>query len=131
MTKSIRRVVTGALLSLIAIVGLVSVPSQASAAPNYYGSIAISVRTGNASYAIDFPSPASAKRAAIRKCGARDCQWVVLMHNNCGAAAQQPYTRRWGWAYGPTRNRAVNAARNAAGRGSRTIVWACTTRPRY
>lgn len=128
--KTIRKAVVAGFFSLAALAGMVVVPSQAAAAPHHFGAIAISVRTGNAAYAIDYGSPAAARNAAIARCGAFDCRWVVTMDNNCGAASQQPRTRRWGWAYAPTRGGAERAASNAAGPRSRTVVWACTTRPR-
>ncbi|MCS3877145.1 DUF4189 domain-containing protein [Gordonia amarae] len=116
----------------MAATGLIAAaPGEADARPgHWYGAIAISMRTGNAAVAVDYPTVASARRAAIRKCRAYDCKWAVTMDNNCGAAAQNPYTRRWGYAYAPTRFRAEQLARREA-RGGRTIVWGCTTRPRY
>ncbi|WP_075862430.1 DUF4189 domain-containing protein [Gordonia sp. CNJ-863] len=96
------------------------------AAENVYGAIAISQRTGNTAYAINYATASAAKRAAEAKCRASDCRWVVQMARNCGAVTQQPRTLRWGWAYAPTRRSAEVAAANESGPGSRTIIWACT-----
>ena len=131
MRNSLKAAVAGAAIVSAASTMTALAPEADAANGHYYGAIAISVRTGNTAYAIDYPSVSSARNAAIRRCGAGDCRWVVTMDNNCGAAAQHPGSRRWGWAYAPTAKRAGAAARNAAGYGSRTVVWACTTRPRY
>ena len=116
----------------MAATGLIATgPGEAQARDgHWYGAIAISLETGNASVVVDYPTVASARRAAISKCGAYDCDWAVTMDNSCGAAAQNPYTRRWGYSYAPTRARAERLAKSKAG-GGRTIVWGCTTRPRY
>ncbi|QGP90557.1 DUF4189 domain-containing protein (plasmid) [Gordonia sp. 135] len=115
--------------TLAAGAGLVSAPAPAEAAPQHiYGAIAISMRTGNTAYAINYSTAAAAHRAAEAKCAAYDCKWVVQMDRSCGAVTQQPRTRRWGWAYGPTRRSAEVTAANHSGPGSRTIIWACTDR---
>lgn len=124
-TRGVRAAVTG-LAVVAAGAGLLVAPAPAQAAENVYGAIAISQRTGNTAYAINYATASAAKRAAEAKCRASDCRWVVQMARNCGAVTQQPRTLRWGWAYGPTRRSAEVAAANESGPGSRTIIWACT-----
>ncbi|EGD56873.1 DUF4189 domain-containing protein [Gordonia neofelifaecis] len=127
MKLPLKLAVAGAVLATGMTTTAVVVPEAAAATP-YYGAIAISQRTGRAAVVVNYHDGASAQRAAARKCGAGDCRWVVRMYKNCGAAAQNPRTRRWGWAYAPTLNGAKARARNAAG-GGRSIVWGCTIRP--
>ena len=124
-TRGVRAALTG-LAVVAAGAGLLVAPAPAQAAEHVYGAIAISKRTGNTAYAINYATSAAAKRAAEAKCRASDCQWVVQMDRNCGAVTQQPRTLRWGWAYGPTRRSAEVTAANHSGPGSRTIIWACT-----
>jgi hypothetical protein len=100
----------------------------ASAAPvNYWGAIAISVRTGNIGYSYDHPTAGSAVSAAVKGCRAADCQEVVRVANGCAAVAQAP-NRAWGWGYGPSRATAERAAISGTpGRGARVLQWLCTT----
>ena len=109
-TNGFARTALIGMATLAAGAGLLSAPAPADAAPQHiYGAIAISMRTGNTAYAIN-------------------CKWVVQMDRSCGAVTQQPRTRRWGWAYGPTRRSAEVTAANHSGPGSRTVIWACTDR---
>lgn len=126
MKTKIKRTLAVGAVAVAAGTALAVAPGDATAATNHYGAIAISTATGNTAYAINYSSPQAARNAAVARCGAYDCEWVVTMDRNCGAAAQNPVTLRWGWAYGPNRASAENAARNAAGWGSNTIIWACT-----
>ncbi|MGV9823960.1 DUF4189 domain-containing protein [Gordonia sp. NPDC003429] len=129
MSTTLKRTIVAGLMTVAAGAGLagVSAPAQALA-PNHFGAIAISTDTGNTAYAINYYSPEAARVAAERKCGAADCRWVVTMDRSCGAVAQHPVTLNWGYAYGPTRAAAQQAARNEAGFGANDIVWACTDR---
>ena len=94
---------------------------------NYYGAIAISVRSGNVGYAWDYPSADAARNGARNKCSRSDCRTVVVVANGCAALAQaQNRAIGWAWAASPTdaQRRAVNATR---GRGARVVGWMCTT----
>lgn len=129
MKKALTRTLTVGALGAATVGALLTVPAEASAvAPNHYGAMAISPSTGNTAYAINYYDVGSARNAAIAKCGAYDCQWVVTMDRNCGAIAQNPVSLQWGYAYGPTRAAAQAAARREAGWGARDIQWACTAR---
>lgn len=121
-----------AVASALAGAALIGTAVPASAAPvDNWGAIAISVRTGNIGYAYDQPSAGSAVNAAVRKCGASDCQEIVRVANGCAAVAQAP-NRAWGWGYGASRAAAEGAAISGTpGRGARVLQWLCTTRPVY
>ncbi|MDL9946932.1 DUF4189 domain-containing protein [Gordonia sp. ABSL11-1] len=127
VTTTLKRTAAAGLLAAAAGATLLTVPAEANADTGHiYGAIAISPRTGNTAYAINYSTSTAAKRAAEAKCGASDCQWVVQMDRNCGAVTQQSSTRRWGWAYAPTRRAAEVTAASKSGPGSRTVIWACT-----
>jgi hypothetical protein len=117
-----------AVASALAGAAFVGTAVPANAAPaNYWGAIAISVRTGNIGYALDHPTAGNAVSAAVRKCGARDCQEIVRVANGCAAVAQAP-NRAWGWGYGASRASAERAAISGTpGRGARVLQWICTT----
>jgi Domain of unknown function (DUF4189) len=109
----------------VAAVGLGASPAHA--AQDYWGAIAISVRTGNAGYAWDHPTAGAAASAATRKCGASDCRTVVRVANGYAAVAQAR-NRAWGWGWAATRAAAERAAAGATpGPGARTVGWLCTT----
>ena len=102
----------------------------ASAATNYWGAIAISPRTYDAGYAWDYRSQASASKAAVGRCGVRDCQTVVVVANGC-AALTEADNYALGWGYGASRSAAERAALNAThGRHARVVGWLCTANHR-
>lgn len=120
--------VRAAIVSAIAGTTIAASTGPANAdAYNYWGAMAISTRTGNTSYAIDYSSSAAAATAAVNACGAADCRWVVYFANGCGAVAQAP-DLSWGWGWGSSLSIAKSRAINGApGRGARIVNWACTT----
>ena len=100
--------------------------TPASAAPNTWAAIAVSVQTGNIGYAYEQPSGAAASDAAEDKCGAGDCQEVVRVTNGCAAVAQAR-NLAWGWAYAASLEEAKRAAARATpGRGAKVLAYACT-----
>lgn len=124
---ALTRTTLAGLTAVAAGVSILAIPAQAHAAGGHiFGAIAISQATGNTAYAVNYPNAGAAHRAAEAKCGAADCQWVVQMDRSCGAVTQNPVTRRWGYAYAPTKRAAEVAAAHKSGPGSRTVIWACT-----
>jgi hypothetical protein len=100
--------------------------APASAAPNTWAAIAISVQTGNIGYAYEHPSGSAAARAAVRKCGASDCQEAVRVTNGCAAVAQAK-NLAWGWGYAASLEEAKRAAvRGTPGKGARVLAYACS-----
>src|SRR2546421_5243127 len=83
--------------------------APASAAPNTWAAIAISVRTGNIGYSYEQPSAGAAANAAVDACNARGCQAAVRVTNGCAAVAQAS-NRAWGWAYAASLEGAKRAA---------------------
>ncbi len=100
-------------------------PANASAY-DYWGAMAISQRTGNTSYAIDYGSANAAGAAAVNACRAADCQAVVYFANACGAVAQAR-DLSWGSGWGSSLSIAKSWAIAGAGYGAHIVNWACTT----
>jgi hypothetical protein len=123
----IRSAITrGAVAVALAVGATVFGAVPASAAPNTWAAIAISVQTGNIGYAYEQPSGAAAANAAVDKCDARDCREAVRVTNGCAAVAQAR-NLAWGWAYAASLEEAKKAAvRATPGRGARVLVYACT-----
>lgn len=97
---------------------------------NYWGAIAVSVRTGAIGNSWDYASASAAQKAARKRCGASDCVAVVTVANGCAALAQAR-NRALGWAYASTLSAAKNAAMSAAkGKSPRIVSYVCTTRYR-
>jgi hypothetical protein len=124
---TIRSMITrAAVAAALATGATVLAAAPASASPNTWAAIAISVDTGNIGYAVDHPSASAAASAAEDECGARDCQEVVRVTNGCAAVAQAP-NLAWGWAYGASLSEAKREAVNATpGRGAEVLAYACT-----
>lgn len=100
--------------------------APASASPNTWAAIAISVETGNVGYAYEQPSGAAAASAAVDGCNASGCQEAVRVTNGCAAVAQAK-NLAWGWAYADSLEEAKRAAvRETPGRGARVIAYACS-----
>ena len=100
--------------------------APASAAPNTWAAIAISVRTGNIGYSYEQPSAGAASNAAVGACNARGCQAAVQVMNGCAAVAQAK-NRAWGWAYAASLEAAKRAAvRETPGKGARVLAYVCT-----
>lgn len=98
----------------------------ASAGPNTWAAIAVSVDTGNIGYSVQYPSARAASDAAKNRCGAPDCQEVVRVSNGCAAVAQAR-NLAWGWAYAASLKGAKRAAvRATPGRGARVLAYACS-----
>ncbi len=117
-----------AIVSAIAgtIIAVAAGPANADAY-DHWGAMAISTRTGNTSYAIDYSSATAAAAAAVNTCGAADCTWVVYFANGCGAVAQAP-DRSWGWSWGSSLSIAESQAiAGTPSYGARIVNWACTT----
>jgi len=86
--------------------------APASAAPNTWAAIAISVETGSIGYAWEQPSGAAAARAAVAGCDASDWQAKNLA---------------WGWAYAASLEEAEREAiRSTPGKGARVLAHACS-----
>jgi len=124
---AIRSTITrGAVAVALAITATVAGAAPASAAPNTWAAIAVSVQTGNIGYAHGQPSGGAAANAAIDKCNARDCREAVRVTNGCAAVAQAR-NLAWGWAYAGSLEEAKRAAvRATPGRGARVLAYACT-----
>ncbi|WP_433655774.1 DUF4189 domain-containing protein [Nocardia sp. CA-128927] len=61
---------------------------SASAAGNYYGTLAVSPGAGKVVESTDQPSRVAADARAIRDCGVFDCQIMVRFVDGCGAVAR-------------------------------------------
>lgn len=100
--------------------------APASAAPNEWAAIAISVQTGNIGYAYEHTSGSAAARAAVSKCGASDCQEAVRVSNGCAAVAQAK-NLAWGCGYAASLEEAKRVAvRATPGKGARVLADACS-----
>lgn len=100
--------------------------APASAGPNSWAAIAISVETGNIGYAYEQPSGAAAASAAVNGCDASDCQEAVSVTNGCAAVAQAR-NLAWGWAYAASLDEAEReAVRSTPGKGARVLAYACS-----
>lgn len=86
-------------------------PGTTAPAPiSYYGAIAYSQVTGNVGYAINSRTQQAADDAAMGKCAVSSCETVVRFENACGAIAQSPVNRAWGWGWSATRQGAIDEA---------------------
>lgn len=100
--------------------------APASASPNTWAAIAISVETGSIGYAYEQPSGEAAASAAVDGCNASGCQEAVRVTNGCAAVAQAK-NLAWGWAYAASLEEAKRAAvRETPGRGARVLAYACS-----
>jgi hypothetical protein len=118
-----------AIVSVVAGVAIAGAPAPANASAyyNYWGALAISVRTGNTSSAINYGSANAAISAAVNTCGAYDCQAVVYFANACGAVAQAQ-NLSWGSGWGARLSDAESwAIRGTSGYGAHIVNWACTS----
>lgn len=95
-------------------------------AEDNYGAIATSDATGRWGLTYDYPSRAAAERAAVKECGADDCQAEVWFVNSCGAVAKNDSEVSYG--LGDSRAEAEAAALDALGGDGRIVAWSCTTR---
>lgn len=140
------RTVGALTILLLASAGVLEAPTTANAAPTAsvsvspadagdqpvypdrdWGAIAVSPGRGNTGYTWDHASADSASGGAIARCGASDCQTVVVVSDGCAALAQAS-NRALGWAYGISRADAESGAIGATpGRGAHVISWTCTT----
>jgi hypothetical protein len=101
-----------------------------SASRTYWGAIAVSPSTGRVTGSWDYPTRATADRAAIKHCGIRDCRAVVSVANGCAALAQAS-DGSLGWAWARSLATAKRLARSATHRKNPWIVgYVCTTRYR-
>jgi len=116
-----------AIVSIVTGLAIAGAPAPANAtAYDYWGALAISIRTGNTSSAIDYGSAVAATNAAINACHAYDCQWVVYFANACGAVAQAQ-NLSWGWGWSASLSVAESLATSKAGYGAHIVNWACTS----
>jgi uncharacterized protein DUF4189 len=124
---AIRSLITRAAVAIALATGVTVLgAAPASAGPNTWAAIAVSVETGNVGYAWEQPSGAAASEAAEDQCGASDCQEVVRVTNGCAAVAQAR-NRAWGWAYAASIEEAEQeAVRSTPGRGAQVLGYACT-----
>ncbi|MEU1207280.1 DUF4189 domain-containing protein [Nocardia sp. NPDC005825] len=93
--------VTGAatLTAALALSGL-ALAGGADAAPQYYGTLALS-RLKNTAVSGTDTNRVVADAAAIRDCASYDCEIVLRFTDGCGAVAQGA-DGTWGWAVGPS-----------------------------
>ncbi|MFF0631663.1 DUF4189 domain-containing protein [Nocardia sp. NPDC004151] len=73
---------------------------SADAAPQYYGTLALS-RLKNTAVTGTDANRVVADAAAIRDCASYDCEIVLRFADGCGAVAQGA-DGTWGWAVGPS-----------------------------
>jgi hypothetical protein len=112
-------------------------PAASAAAENYFltpndgkwGAIAYGGPDKAMGTAVDFPSADAARQAAFDNCAGK-CTRAIVFLRTCGAVAEEPAGRGWGWASNRWRGRAIARAlalceRSAS--GCSAIAWACTT----
>ncbi|MGX1807272.1 DUF4189 domain-containing protein [Nocardia sp. NPDC055321] len=87
---------------------------NASAAAQYYGTIALSRLKNAAVISTDAPGKVSADAAAIRDCANYDCEIVLRFSDGCGAVARGA-DGRWGWAAAGNRTEAEAIAVGSLG----------------
>lgn len=124
---SIRSTITRATVGVALASGVMVLgAAPASASPNTWAAIAISVETGNIGYAYEQPSGSAAASAAVDGCAASDCQEAVRVTNGCAAVAQAR-NLAWGWAYAASLDEAEReAVRSTPGKGARVLAYACS-----
>lgn len=89
---------TAALTAALSVSGALIAAGTAEAAPQYYGTLALS-RLKNSAVANTDSSKVGADAAAIRDCANYDCEIVLRFADGCGAIAQGA-DGKWGWAAG-------------------------------
>ncbi|MFE3027785.1 DUF4189 domain-containing protein [Nocardia tengchongensis] len=92
--------VTGAAALTAAMALTAALAGSADAAPQGYGTLALS-RLRNAAVALTDTNKVVADAAAIRDCASYDCEIVLRFTDGCGAVAQGA-DGTWGWAVGPS-----------------------------
>jgi len=104
----LRKSALAAVVSAGAVTGLVGAGSSTAAAPSY-GTLALSPSTGRTVAAVGHSSHVVADAHAIRECGVYDCDLVLHIVDSCGAIVRGA-DGRFGWAAGPSRAEAEQAA---------------------
>ncbi|MEV0292284.1 DUF4189 domain-containing protein [Nocardia sp. NPDC050710] len=100
-----------AVLGLIASTAIVALGSgTATAAEDYYGSLALGVTPGTViiGSGINYPDQEGADVRALTECGVANCKIIVQFKNACGAVAARG--DKLSWAGGYTRIEAEQAA---------------------
>lgn len=131
LAATVRRLAVRAVLGATVVTVCSTVTAApAQAAADSWGAIALSPSTYRTGYTWDYPTAATATRAAAQKCGARDCRAIVEVANGCAALAQAS-NYALGWSYGGSRADAENRAiRATPGRHAHVVGWVCTANHR-
>ncbi|GAB0103782.1 hypothetical protein JMUB6875_27560 [Nocardia sp. JMUB6875] len=124
--------------ALAALTLAAALAGTADAAPQYYGTLAVS-RLKNTAVANTDSNKVTADAAAIRDCASYDCEIVLRFADGCGAVAQGA-DGTWGWAAGGSLEEAEQNAVTGLGqsappfpdlgsaqpRAARVVASACT-----
>ncbi len=98
-------------------------------ARNYYGAISYSPSTGAYGYSYDYNSKSSARHAARKQCGYRNCKNSLWFRNACGALAvgSSGYGTSWGNSRSSAKRKALRSCRKYS-RNCTIRKSVCTTR---
>ncbi|MFJ9365489.1 DUF4189 domain-containing protein [Nocardia sp. NPDC101769] len=110
------RFATGAAALTAAITLTAALAGSAGAAPQSFGTLALS-RLKNAAVADIGTNKVTADAAAIRDCANYDCEIVLHFTGGCGAVAQGA-DGTWGWAQGASLDEAEQNAVNGLGQSA-------------
>lgn len=100
------------------------IESATAGAVSGYGAIAYS-SNGASGWAINYPSPAGASRAAVNQCGYTDCE-ALTTFTDCGAVARSNSIAQLQGGHGTTLARAESRALRLLGAADGYIdSWAC------
>jgi hypothetical protein len=138
MSKAARRRILAIVASLAAVAGTLTFAGSAAAkGDDKFAAIAVEVPRGAFGYGFNYDSRSGAETRARDECELfasrpEDCRNVVWVRNGCAAVAvirrQNGNIRRMAWGIAEGKRKAIDRAKNAAGDGSRLLVWACSGR---
>ncbi len=115
-------------IALALALALLASPAAAEREEGKWGAIAYGAPGRVAGTAVDFPTAAEARQAALESCGGRCVSWIVFART-CAAVAESSAggagssISRW---RGRAISRAVSACRRT-GPDCTFVAWACTT----
>lgn len=109
----------------------------AAAGDDKFAAIAVEVPKGAYGYGFNYDSRSAAETRALDECELfaqrpENCRKVVWVRNGCAAVAvirrENGNIRRMAWGIANGKRQAIQRAKDAAGQGSRLLVWVCTDR---
>lgn len=104
-----------------------------SSTGNYYGAIAVNVKTAAYGWANNYKSKSAAEKAAMANCrkypSGSNCQIKMWVRNACAAIAWRTWSDgrfRWGTSWATTKAKAEAQAKKLVGSGAKTRTAFCT-----